>query len=107
MINITGASDDLIEVDGEISEEFNCYDPAFHNKPVYMAISDGTLLKITYDEFGIWRITIVVIGTGTVSKREGDVITDRNDIVSIENEGGIKWLVLSSFDVAINKNNRK
>jgi len=46
---VTGASDDLIEIEGELYEEFNSFDC----KDGVMALSDGTLLKVDYDEDGI------------------------------------------------------
>ena len=52
MIRIYGASDDLIEVEGDISEEFPYYD-----EPALLAFSDGTILRVRYDDLGIWRIT--------------------------------------------------
>ena len=43
---VTGASDDLIEISGELEEEFNTYDCLDGT----MAFSDGTLLRVDYDE---------------------------------------------------------
>jgi hypothetical protein len=48
---IYGASDDLIEVDGAISEEF-LPDGGFG----MVACSNGVLLRVTYDLDGVWRI---------------------------------------------------
>ena len=56
---ITGASDDLIEIEGELCEEFNSIDC----KDGVMALSDGTLLKVDYDEDGIWRFKARFKGT--------------------------------------------
>lgn len=53
---IYGASDDLIEIDGAISEEANHYDAT----RVIIKASDGTQARITYD--GEWRITVEVEG---------------------------------------------
>lgn len=52
MIRIYGASDDLIEIDGLISEEIGCYD----NTNQSIECSDGTRGKISYD--GNWHISI-------------------------------------------------
>lgn len=54
-ITVTGASDDLIEVDGVIREEFGVCDDDRH----YLAVSDGTVLSIVYDHDGIWRVNRV------------------------------------------------
>ena len=53
MITVYGASDDLIEVNGAISEEFN---PAHDDEPSYLGFSNGVVLKVTYDDEGLWRI---------------------------------------------------
>src|SRR5574343_126221 len=55
---IYGASDDLIEIDGAISEEANHYDA----KNIAIKASDGTQAKITYDENGEWKIKVDVEG---------------------------------------------
>ena len=52
MILIYGSSDDLIEIDGDWQEEFMVTDEITH-----LALSDGTLLKVTFD--GDWNIKIV------------------------------------------------
>lgn len=52
---VYGASDDLVEVDGDVREEFNPGDG-----PSYLAISDGTVLRVTYD--GRWRIDRIAEG---------------------------------------------
>lgn len=52
---IYGASDDLIEIDGAISEEVNVYEK------VSFSASDGTKGKISYGNDG-WRIELIEIG---------------------------------------------
>ena len=89
MITITGASDDLIEIDGDINEEFNSYDC---NNGL-LSVSDGTLLKVKYDEDGIWRFTPMYKGTAFKGHEFGDVEADTNDKVFLE--GVIKWVVFT------------
>lgn len=55
---IYGASDDLIEGEGELRGELNCYD----TDGVLMIFSDGTVLKIEYGNSGVWKITLVKQG---------------------------------------------
>lgn len=60
MANVTiyGALDDLIEIDGDITEEFAAY--SNDDEPHYLAASNGVLLRIQYvdeGDDGIWRIT--------------------------------------------------
>jgi hypothetical protein len=55
VVVVTGHSDDLIELDGAISEEFS---PPYGDEPRvnYLAFSDGTVLSVEYSSGGIWRI---------------------------------------------------
>ena len=56
---VYGASDDLIEVEGDIVGE-HC-DTNLSNKPCFVILSDGTILSIRYGkEIGaIWEITVI------------------------------------------------
>ena len=55
---IYGASDDLIEIDGEITDEVGCYG---HIRPINISASDGTIATIVYD--GEWKIKVKTKGT--------------------------------------------
>lgn len=59
MTKIYGASDDLIEVDGEVSEEANIIGAS----NVSVKASDGTQAKISYDDNGEWKIRVEVEGS--------------------------------------------
>lgn len=50
-VRVYGASDDCIEVDGDIYEEFYA-----NREGNYLAFSNGSLLEIQYADDGIWRI---------------------------------------------------
>jgi len=89
-IRIYGASDDLIEIEGSFSEEFNFYPDDDDRR--FLVFSDGTLLRATYDNDGIWRLTRLASGSATFEKVEGDVEKDTNDVVTLRGE--IKWAVL-------------
>lgn len=49
---IYGASDDLIEVAGDLSEEFT----ANYDKPTAVRLSNGVTLTFEYTDDGVWRI---------------------------------------------------
>jgi len=66
MLMIYGASDDLIELSGDISDEFD----HGHEEPFYMAFSDGTVLSVVYTPEGSWRINRAVKGTADYTKFE-------------------------------------
>lgn len=51
---IYGASDDLIDVRGDIDEEFSAYLDVEDER--FLAISNGVVLRVTYDNEGVWRI---------------------------------------------------
>ena len=89
-IKIYGASDDLVEVEGGIREEFN---PS-GNDPSYLIVSEGSVFKIVYDDDGIWRVNRIITGTAEVSKVDGDVVQDTNDIVTVS--GDIRWIIFAT-----------
>lgn len=90
MTKITGASDDLIEIEGELSEEFNAYDCT----DALLSVSDGTLLQVDYDDDGIWRFKIRFKGTCYSHHVSGSVEDDTNDEVHFNK--GLKWIMFSS-----------
>lgn len=57
-VEVYGASDDLIEVDGYLREEFSYDDEAN-----LLAFSDGTVLSIEYNQEGLWRMAPLVKGS--------------------------------------------
>jgi hypothetical protein len=62
---VYGASDDLVEVEGDgWAEEFG-----YGRGDAFLQVSDGTLLRIAYspDESGCWRITREVAGSAAFS----------------------------------------
>ena len=91
MSNITkiyGASDDLIEIEGVITDEFNYYND---DDEAYLAFSDGTLLSVEYDKDGIWRLKRLVAGSNGYEHKSGDVVEDTMDLVTLT--GPLKWVV--------------
>lgn len=85
MITIHGASDDLIEIGGDIEEEFSA------DEEGYLFFSDGTLLKIVYESSGFWRIHLFKQGRARFSKVEGaNEETDYSDKITLD--GDIRWV---------------
>ena len=97
-LKIYGASDDLIEIEGDINAEFD----ANSDGPYYIAISDGTLLDIHYDNDGLWRIKLLIRGLSVLDRQEGSVDKDTNDIVTLVSTKPFKWVVLG-VEKVINK----
>lgn len=62
-ITVSGYSDDLIEVGGDIVDEFDHYS----SDPAELTFNDGTVLHVVYDDDGRWRISIKHVAAGTVA----------------------------------------
>ncbi len=45
-VTVYGASDDLVEIEGDIRDELYASD----NNPAHLAFSDGTVLSVEYSE---------------------------------------------------------
>lgn len=90
-ITITGAGDGMIQVDGDISEVFSYFPNDDDDDERVLAFSDGTLLRLAYDVDGICRLTPICRGTAEMSKVDGVVDEDMNDVVTLVGE--ISWVV--------------
>ena len=64
MTKVYGASDDLIEFEGDIRGEVGCYETDDEERGVLVIFSDGTLLEVKYGKTGkaIWAVTLVEKG---------------------------------------------
>lgn len=89
MIKISGYSDDIVEVDGDLAEEF-----AYSCDPALIACSDGTLLRIEFDTDGVWRLTQVAAGSASYQHTPG--AGDGSDVVVLD--GDIRWVVCATED---------
>lgn len=79
MTRVYGASDDLIEFDGELRGEIGCYGSGDDEHPlgVLVAFSDGTILAVRYGKpanGGVWAIDVL---------RQGDLF-DRIEVCNDE-----------------------
>lgn len=90
---IYGASDDLIEIESTSfeHEEFSisC------DETNILAISDGTLLRVRYDEDGVWRFSPVVLGSSTLDIKQGIDDQEHSDRVTLVGDN-LKWVVLGT-----------
>jgi len=91
VIQIYGASDDLIEIGGDIQEEF-----LYSHRDVgdLLGVSDGTLLRIRFDEEGVWRITRLRSGTADFTLEQGTEDGDGTDRATLDGE--VAWVVHGS-----------
>lgn len=98
MIKVYGASDDLVEIEGDIEEEFGAYDCKG-----YLMFSNGVLLTIEYGDMGIWRIECLADPNNVVEIEKcppNDDDDPYSDIANIKDD--IKF-VLFSTDVQIER----
>lgn len=102
MILIYGASDDLIEIEGDIREEFSAYGD---DAGVYLGFSDGTLVSVDYDRDGIWRFSSLRNGSGVTRFGEMGVtpqdtglaaeVPDYSESVLLDGHH-IEWIILGT-----------
>lgn len=52
-IKIYGASDDLVEVVGDVP---GCDEYGFYDKPAFVELSTGDVFKVEYTERGVWTV---------------------------------------------------
>lgn len=89
-LEIYGASDDLIEVEGDITEEFNPDEGSGT-----LAFSDGTLLEVKYGEGGLWKITRVAKGTAQFSLLVEATDPDSSEYSDkAQLSGDVQWVAL-------------
>lgn len=100
MIRVYGSNDDLIEIEGDIREEF-C-NPRFSDEPHYVLTSTGSILKVYMGIGGRWRTTVEyrvyddIVREFIANQGEGDM--------GLQVEGDIKWVAVvpeSSIKVAM------
>lgn len=90
---VYGASDDLIEFDGEFTGEVGCYGTDDKEHGVLVVLSDGTLLEVKYgkNDAGIWEIKLVKAGALFIGIEQCDSEDDdpHSDVARFKQ--GIKW----------------
>ena len=98
-ITVYGASDDLIEIEGDIREEFDVTGDA--DDGLMLGFSDGTVLSVRYANDGNWRISVAAKGTSEVQHvpagsnglPEND--EDYSDRATLD--GDIAWVVCGEW----------
>jgi len=90
---IYGASDDLIEIEGSIREEFNYYGEG----KTILAFSDGTVLSVLYDDDGIWKIRQLAVGKAEYLNTQAvnPDSDDYSDKATLKG-GNIQWVVFGT-----------
>lgn len=96
MIKVYGSSDDLIEIESDNKEEFPSEEFLTYEESNVVAFSDGTLLEVRFDRWGVWRIAPLERGPNFQSVTYTD--DGSSDIALIEGRF-IKWVVLSKEEI--------
>lgn len=90
---VYGASDDLIEFEGDFSGEVGCYGTDDNERGVLVVMSDGTLLEAKYgkNDDAIWGIKVVKKGTlfDKVDQCDDSDADPHSDVAHFKS--GIKW----------------
>lgn len=92
-VTVYGASDDLIELEGDIREEFTLRD---EDEGDLIAFSNGVLLRVAFTNDGLWKIhqiggdrdrVVIEPATGP----DDDAYSDRATVA-----GSVTWVVQGS-----------
>ena len=85
MIKVYGASDDCIQIEGDLREEFYAID----DKLNLLAFSNGVVLEIGYGNAGMWKISVLKDPDNCVKEYHpaSDIDEDYSDIVAMEITG--------------------
>lgn len=90
---VYGASDDLIEFDGEYTGEVGCYGTDDDEHGVLVMLSDGTLLEVKYGKGGngVWEVKAIKKGELFIGIEQCDDedANPHSDVASFK--PGIKW----------------
>lgn len=95
---VYGASDDLIEVEGVVTEEFSATDINLGDGEAtgrILAFSDGTVLEVLYGQGteAFWRIRRLAIGTAKYELVEADdEETNYSDRATLTGDD-LKWVI--------------
>lgn len=80
-LKISGHSDDLVELEGDIEDEIDCYEES-----VTLTLNDGSIVDVDYGGNGFWCVDVRKVGDGTtVAKTHAtNVDTDYSDVVVLK-----------------------
>lgn len=87
MIQVSGWSDDLIEIDGDWQDEIGCY-----GQTVNIEFDDGTEIEVKYDDNvdGAWKVKVLREGSAdhrTEKLVDNDDYDYYSDLFTIETDG--------------------
>jgi len=91
-----GRSDDLVEIDGALEEEWGFYS-SDGNETGYLAFSDGTVLSVKYGDgnHGVWRLFPVIEGSAKVERVPAPLDDRDNYSDRVTLTGDLRWVLFS------------
>lgn len=97
---VYGASDDLIEFDGDFTGEVGCYGTDDRDHGVLVTMSDGTLLEVKYgkNDEGIWEVKVIKKGElfERIDQCDSEDASPHSDVAHFK--AGIKWAYAATGD---------
>ena len=98
MTKIYGASDDLVEFEGDFSGEVGKYGTDDDEHGVLIVVSDGTILEVKYGKGGaaIWEVKLIAQGSlfQKIEPCTDEEATPFSDIAIFSE--GVKWAYAST-----------
>lgn len=89
-VTVYGASDDLIEIEGDVEEEFSARGEADDD---LIGMSNGVLLRVRYDSDGVWRITTLADPQSLVVVTQAPADDEDNYSDRAVVSGPVAWVV--------------
>ena len=83
MIQVSGCSDDLVEIDGDWQDEIGCY-----GQTVNIEFDDGTEIEVEYGDNAAWKVK--VLREGSADHRTEKLVDNGDyysDLFTIETDG--------------------
>lgn len=97
---VYGASDDLIEFEGDFEGEVGCYGTDDRDRGVLVMMSDGTVLEVKYGKNGdaIWEVKVLKKGSlfDRVELCDSEDADPYSDVAHFKD--GIKWAYAATSD---------
>lgn len=88
-LTVHGAGDDLIELEGDIIEEYSAVLEA--NETAILVLSNGALLEVRGDAFGVWRITQLDGPLGDITRAPMNDESNYSDV--FRTQDNIAWVI--------------
>lgn len=92
-VRVYGCSDDLIELEGDLREEINCYGTDDDDRGVLLSFSDGTIVELKYGKLGrgIWGITVMTEGDAYegIDHCSDEDASPHSDVLRLSD--GVRW----------------